>query len=59
MSTEFQQNIKSWVQIDNQIKRMNDNIKDLRRRITNIQDHITIYAEKNKLDKSLTKASKN
>jgi hypothetical protein len=57
MNTEFQQNIKSWVQVDNQIKKMSDNIKDLRERRNNIQDHITSYAEENQLDNAVIEIS--
>ena len=34
MSSTFQQNIKSWVEVDNQIKKMSDTVKELRERIT-------------------------
>ena len=54
MSEQFQNNIKSWVQMDNQIKRMNAEISDLRTRRNNIQDHITEFGLLNKdLMKSL------
>tara|TARA_B100000575_G_scaffold81464_2_gene64100 strand:- start:9982 stop:10329 length:348 start_codon:yes stop_codon:yes gene_type:complete len=57
MSTEFQQNIKSWVEIDNQIKKMTDTVKELRERRNNIQDHITSYAEENQLDNAIIEIS--
>jgi len=57
MSSEFQQNIKSWVQIDNQIKKLNADVTDLRERRNNIQDHITSYAEQNKLDNAIIEIS--
>ncbi len=57
MSEQFQNNIKSWVQMDNQIKKMNAEISDLRARRNNIQDHITSYAEQNNLDNAIIEIS--
>ena len=57
MSEQFQNNIKSWVQMDNQIKKMNAEISDLRSRRNNIQDHITSYAEENNLDNAIIEIS--
>ena len=57
MNTEFQQNIQSWVQIDNQIKKASANLSQLRERRNNIQDHITSYAEENQLDNAIIEIS--
>ena len=57
MSSEFQQNIKSWVQVNNQMKKMSDTIKELRERRNNIQDHITSYAEENQLYNAIIEIS--
>mgnify|MGYP001223446315 CR=1 FL=1 len=57
MSEQFQNNIKSWVQIDNQIKKMNNEISDLRARRNDIQEHITSYAEENNLDNAIIEIS--
>ena len=42
---------------DNQIKKMNADISDLRSRRNNIQDHITSYAEQNNLDNAIIEIS--
>jgi len=57
MSEQFQHNIKSWVQIDNQIKKMNTSLSDLRARRNDIQDHITSYVEENNLDNAIIEIS--
>ena len=57
MSSAFQQNIKSWVEVDNQIKKISDTVKELRERRNNIQDHITSYAEENQLDNAIIEIS--
>ena len=53
MDESFQKNVKSWVQVDNQIKRLSTHIGELRDQRKNIQDHITSYAEENKLDNAV------
>ena len=50
MNTEFQQNIQSWVQIDNLVKKASTNLSQLRERRNNLQDNITSYVEENNLD---------
>ena len=57
MNTEFQQNIQSWVQIDNQIKKASANLSQLRERRNNLQDNITSYVEENNLDNAIIEIS--
>ena len=53
MDESFQKSIKSWVQVDNQIKRLSTHVGELRSQRKNIQDHITCYAEENNLDNTV------
>tara|TARA_B100001093_G_C26854947_1_gene1026932 strand:+ start:1848 stop:2195 length:348 start_codon:yes stop_codon:yes gene_type:complete len=57
MNTEFQQNIQSWVQIDNLVKKASTNLSQLRERRNNLQDNITSYVEENNLDNAIIEIS--
>ena len=57
MDKSFQENVKSWVQVDNQIKRLSTHVSELRDKRKNIQDHITSYAEENNLDNAVIEIS--
>lgn len=57
MGENFQNNIKSWVQVDNQIKRLSTHIGELRDQRKNIQDHITSYVEEHNLDNAVIEIS--
>jgi hypothetical protein len=45
----FQDNIKKWVALDNQIKSLNDKAKHLREEKNEMEEHILQYVETNKL----------
>lgn len=45
----FEQQIQQWVTIDNQMKLLNDKIKELREKKNNLSENITKYAETNNL----------
>lgn len=49
---EFKNDIKKWVSIDNKIKNINDELRELRRNKTDISDNINSYVEENQLDAS-------
>lgn len=49
----FQENIKQWVNIDNQIKAHNNQIKELRQTKNNLTDNIIGYVETNSLDDAI------
>ena len=49
----FQDNIKQWVNIDNQIKAHNNQIKELRQTKHNLTDNIIGYVETNSLDDAI------
>lgn len=46
----FEQNIKEWVSIDNEIKKLNDTIKELRLRRGERHDTIMQYVQTNNLN---------
>lgn len=48
--SDFEENIKEWVNIDNQIKAMNDNIKSLRAKRGDTLETILQHVETNKLN---------
>ena len=45
----FEQQIKEWVSIDNQLKILNDKVKYLREQKTNLNENIINYANKNNM----------
>ena len=47
---KFQDNIKQWVTIDNNIKTLSDNIKDLKSERSEISDNILFFVEKENLN---------
>jgi seryl-tRNA synthetase len=49
MSNEFQENIKNWVSLDNKIKKMQKEVKEIRNMKNELTDHIFTYAEHNNL----------
>lgn len=49
---DFQNNIKKWVSIDNQIKYFNDKIKLLREEKNNLKDNIIQHVNTNNLNNS-------
>ena len=53
----FEQNIQKWVSIDNQIKNLNEKMKELRDQKTELSDNITTYVEKNNLSKATIQIS--
>ena len=53
----FEQNIQSWVTLDNEIKKMNDKLKGLREQRTDLSNDILIYIKDNSLDNATIKIS--
>jgi len=51
----FEENIKEWVQIDNQIKQYNTHIKALRQKKNNLSDNIIAHAVDNNMAHSTIK----
>ena len=57
MSSEFQSNIQNWVAIDNQIKTLNQEAKDLRSERNELTNSIFTYAESNNLENAVIQIS--
>lgn len=46
---DFKEKLSKWVNLDNQIKQLNENIKELRNERNNLENEITIYSNENNL----------
>ena len=57
MSSEFQKNIQDWVTIDNKIKNLQQNVKELRMTKSILTDNIFNYAENNNLQNAVIQIS--
>lgn len=53
----FEQKIKQWVIIDNEIKNKNDALKELREKKNNLNQEINNYIENNNLNNSIIQIS--
>jgi len=49
MSSSFENQIKQWLQLDNQLKELNERTKDLREKRNVLEKNITTYAASNNL----------
>lgn len=47
--TNLEKQLLQWVDVDNQIKKLNDNLKELRDKKNSLNTSISNYAEQNKL----------
>jgi hypothetical protein len=54
-SSVFEGQIKQWVQLDNQLKELNERTKDLREKRNTLEKNITSYADSNNLSNSTIK----
>tara|TARA_B110001450_G_scaffold149551_1_gene139737 strand:- start:188 stop:535 length:348 start_codon:yes stop_codon:yes gene_type:complete len=57
MSSVFQKNIQDWVTVDNQIKTLNQQIKELRGNRSSLTNNIFTYAENNNLENAVIQIS--
>jgi hypothetical protein len=58
MSEElFKENIKKWIELDNQYKSLNDNVKDIRQKRTSVLDKINGHICNNNLQHAVVKIS--
>ena len=57
MSNEFQNNIKTWVDVDNRIKLLQQEVKKLRSEKNSLTDTIFNYAENNNLENAVIQIS--
>lgn len=53
----FENQVKMWVHVDNQIKEMNDKMKELREKRNSLETNLTTYAENNNLTNSALQIS--
>ena len=53
----FEGQIQQWVQLDNQLKQINEKVKDLREKRNTLEQNITIYAASNNLTNSTVQIS--
>lgn len=51
----FETRIQQWVQIDNQLKQLNDQVKLLREQRTSIETNLTSYAKNNNMTNTTIK----
>jgi hypothetical protein len=51
----FENQIQQWVQLDNQLKQMNEQIKAVREKKNNLAENITKYAKNNHLENATVK----
>ena len=55
--SEFQESIKAWVEIDNELKVLNSKARELREERKDIQEEIMEYVETNKLSNATVNIS--
>lgn len=51
----FENQIQQWVQLDNQLKQLNEKIRDIREKKTKLTQNITNYAKNNNLENNTIK----
>jgi len=57
MSEGFQKNIQNWVSVDNKIKALQNQVKELRSQRSDLTSSIFNYAENNNLENAVIKIS--
>ena len=53
----FESKIQQWVQIDNQLKKLNDQVKQLREQRNSLESNITDYAKTNNMTNTTIKVN--
>jgi hypothetical protein len=53
----LEKSIQKWVELDNELKRNNDKIKEIRNKKNEIEEKIMTYVETNKMEKSTIQIS--
>ena len=53
----FQKSIKQWVELDNKVRVLNDQIREIRNERNNISDEIVSFVDENNLDKAVIEIS--
>jgi hypothetical protein len=57
MNTYFENQIKQWIQLDNEIRILNEQTKNLREKRNTLENNITTYASSNNLSNSVVQIS--
>ena len=53
----LEKSIQSWVELDNELKKLNDTVKELRTRKNDVEDKIMGYVENNEMNNSVDNIS--
>ena len=53
----LEKSIQSWVELDNELKKLNDTVKELRTRKNDVEDKIMGYVENNEMNNSVVNIS--
>ena len=56
-SNNLDKSIQNWVELDNELKRLNEKAKDIRTRKNDIEDKLMTYAEDNNMNNSVVNIS--
>ena len=57
LSTTLEKSIQSWVELDNELKKLNDKVKEIRTRKNDVEDKIMVYVENNEMNNSVVNIS--
>ena len=55
----FENNIQQWVQLDNELKKLNDRVKQLREQKNSLETNLTNYAKTNNITNSVIQFNQN
>ena len=53
----LEKSIQSWVELDNELKKLNDKVKEIRTRKNDVEDKIMVYVENNEMNNSVVNIS--
>jgi len=53
----LEKSIQSWVELDNELKKLNDKVKEIRTRKNDIEDKIMVYVENNEMNNNVVNIS--
>jgi hypothetical protein len=56
-SNNLDKSIQNWVELDNELKRLNEKVKDIRTRKNDIEDKLMTYVEDNNMNNSVVNIS--
>ena len=53
----LEKSIQSWVELDNELKKLNDKVKEIRTRKNDVEDKIMVYVENNEMNNNVVNIS--